>query len=506
MATFGTIRDVANQLRLGYWRAGFDPFGLTKPHSFNMGLSGTGANSFTLIYDLDGWSFFERGFFEDSDGLTAGRRKFVDRVFQDLKSRFDIRSRRRLSTDSADSVDFWFRDDSPFSDKGKAFCRTNRHWSGNTAFSTDHAFVNEADINVDASWFGSSTTDNDYVYQTFYHEICHALGLGHPGNYNETAQFSRDNLFTNDSWQMSIMSYFDPTENSTLPCDKAFLITPGPADIEVLRTYYGANRAFLGNTVYGVNTNINTSTNFYLNRLSTFAARNAFTIHDDGGIDRLDFSNFTSDQRINLTVPSATGVNITGGNVTSDVGGLRHNMTLAVGTVIEDARTGSGNDSITGNGAANRFNGGRGADTYTLRGGADIVDFNFGASGTPSGSNAAMLDKITDLVWSVDKIDLLTPTGGALARPVALTRLPDNNTSMFTSTLATTMFTGLSANSARLCRATSSSLAGTSGARIFLAINNGASFYSTTDDLFIELTGVNSLPAVGSVTPSTLFI
>lgn len=418
MATFGTISNFASQLRLGYWRDGFDPFGFTKPHSYNLGTSGTGPNSNTLIYDYDGWTFLERGFFEDSDGLTSGRRKFVDRVFQDLKSRFGINYRSRLSTDSADSVDFWFRDDSPFADKERAYCSTNSYLFGNSNYSSDHVYANESDVNVDSGWFNSSTADNNYVYQTFYHEVCHGLGLGHPGNYNGDATFGSNNLFTNDSYQMSIMSYFDQSDNYYVPGNKAYLITPSPADIQALRTYYGSSSAFTGNTVYGVNTSITSSTNFYLNKLSTYAATNAFCIHDDAGTDLLDFSNFSANQRIDLTIPTASGTNVNEGNVTSDVGGLLHNMTLAVGTQIENVRTGSGNDSITGNGAANRVNGGQGADVYKLAGGADIYDFNFGTSTILSGSNIDYtLDKITDLAWSVDKIDLLTSTGGPWPRP-----------------------------------------------------------------------------------------
>jgi hypothetical protein len=403
-------------------------------------------------------------------------------------------------------VDFWFRDDSPFADKERAYCRTNNHLFGNTRFASDHAFVNDAEINVDARWSNSSTADNNYVYQTFYHEICHALGLGHPGNYNGTAQFGSNNRFSNDSWQMSIMSYFNQVQNTNVAANRlANLITPSPADIEVLRTYYGTNRAFLGDTIYGVGTSISEGTNFYLNRLSSFASTNAFTIHDDGGIDGVNFNNFSANQRIDLTVPTSIGANVRAGNVTSDVGGLTQNMTLAVGTVIENARTGSGNDSITGNSAANRFNGGRGADIYKLLGGADIMEFNFGGLGTLSGSNAMTLDKITDLAWIVDKIDLLTVSGAALGKPTSLERIQDNNSSRTVSELATAMFTGLTANGARLCRATNASLSGISGARTYLAINDSTASYSSVNDLFIDVTGINVLPSIGPITTSTLF-
>ena len=44
--------------------------------------------------------------------------------------------------------------------------------------------------------------------------IGHAIGLVHAGEYNGSAHFGVDNLYGNDSWQMSIMSYFDQAENT----------------------------------------------------------------------------------------------------------------------------------------------------------------------------------------------------------------------------------------------------------------------------------------------------
>ena len=59
-------------------------------------------------------------------------------------------------------------------------------------------------------WHGLNT----YAFQTYIHEIGHALGLGHPGNYNGEARYPNDAEFQNDSWAMSIMSYFGQTENT----------------------------------------------------------------------------------------------------------------------------------------------------------------------------------------------------------------------------------------------------------------------------------------------------
>ena len=76
-------------------------------------------------------------------------------------------------------------------------------------------------------------------------------------------------------------------------------------------------------------------------------------------IDTVDFSGFSADQTINLLPASATS---TLGSV-SNIGGLTGNMTIAVGTIIEAAVGGSGDDSIIGNDFGNILTGNAGDDT-----------------------------------------------------------------------------------------------------------------------------------------------
>ena len=369
-----SISTQANYLRNGYWNW----FGSSSsPRSFNLTTTGVGSQTVNreLIYDYDGFSSIA-GAGTDSNGLTGFRRILVDRVLQDISSKFGITFRRATITDPIENVDIFFMDN----DLG-AYSNVELFGSGNLVFGTNHRYVDYGWVNVAADWNDGSNAANDYTYQTFYHEILHVLGLGHAGAYNgnaiyitdSTAATTNNNVFLNDSWEMSIMSYIDQEENTTVPGSTTnFLINMMAADVAALRTYYGG-AAFTGNTIYGVGTNILPSANEMLANLSTFAGTNAFCIVDDGGIDTVNFSNFNVNQRLDLSVRSAADAS-NYGNTTSDIGGRLRNMTLAAGTVIENAVLGGGNDTIIGNEANNSLDGGAGNDTLYGGGGNDSID------------------------------------------------------------------------------------------------------------------------------------
>ncbi len=343
--------------------------------SFNMSDVGVGANDGILHYNYFG--FVDAGSAgTDVNGLSLARRLLVDDALDYLE---DVLGIVFVPTASqADHVDLFFSDNVPAS----AFTHVETHSVGNGAL--NHRYIDYSWVNISADWSGGTSDINDYTFQTVVHEILHALGLGHAGFYDDFAEFVTDdtdplfgngsNFYLNDSWQMSILSYIDQLQNTSILADYNFVITPMAADLQALRSYYGS-QAFTGDTVYGFNTNISPLDNFVLANLSDLADETAFTIIDDGGIDTLDFSGYAADQFIDIMIAegSSTGT-------VSDIGGQIGNMTLAVGTIIESVLGGSGNDIILGNRVDNTLVGGQGDDFLDGYGGLDIAVYAFHSS------------------------------------------------------------------------------------------------------------------------------
>jgi hypothetical protein len=118
------------------------------------------------------------------------------------------------------------------------------------------SFITSSNVNVSTQWLSDyGTRVGGYAYQTYIHEIGHALGLGHAGNYNGDGDYQSDALYANDSWATTVMSYFSQTENtyfSGLGFDRNFLVTPMVGDMVAMSKLYGLSTTTRsGDTVYG---------------------------------------------------------------------------------------------------------------------------------------------------------------------------------------------------------------------------------------------------------------
>ena len=142
-----------------------------------------------------------------------------------------------------------------YNDEGRGF-------GGPTSTVSDGVIVS-SHVNVPEDYhieFG--TTLGSWSFVAYLHEIGHALGLGHPGPYpkdfdNPSATYGVENIFLNDSYQVSIMSYFSQTNNTYINASRANAITPMIADIIAIQNLYGVPTDInIGDTVYGYHSNV----------------------------------------------------------------------------------------------------------------------------------------------------------------------------------------------------------------------------------------------------------
>jgi serralysin len=211
----------------------------------------------------------------------------------------------------------------------------------------------------------------DYGMQTLTHEIGHALGFDHPGDYNagQGSPTYADADYIEDTRQYTVMSYW--SETNTGGNFRGFY-SPAPllTDIYAAQRLYGANLDFqTGDTVYGFNSNAErvwykapTDTGLQGDHAVIFCA------WDAGGEDTFDFSGYTQAQVIDLNNEHF-----------SSVGGMKFNVSISKAVIvdgeivnlIENAIGGSAKDTIIGNNGDNTLDGRAGNDVIKGLGGND---------------------------------------------------------------------------------------------------------------------------------------
>ncbi|MGC9371628.1 MAG: M10 family metallopeptidase, partial [Paracoccaceae bacterium] len=221
-----------------------------------------------------------------------------------------------------------------------------------------------------------------YVYAFILHELGHGLGLAHPHDEGGSSTILQgvdapwhsygvgdlnQGVFTMMSWNHGWPGgpygdeYYDGTY--LYVNDFGYEATPMALDIAVLQRKYGANLGHAtGDTVYRLPAT---------NGFGTFFE----SIWDAGGTDTIRYDGH-ADAIIDLRPATLQG-EVGGSGFVSYAAGIRGGFTIAAGTVIENATGAAGDDTLTGNGAANLLQGRLGNDTIdggagndTLRGGA----------------------------------------------------------------------------------------------------------------------------------------
>lgn len=247
-----------------------------------------------------------------------------------------------------------------FSNSGSMQAYTSAAWYSSGAIAYANVVISSDWITNDGGAYDGKTGIDSYGYQTYIHEIGHALGLGHQGPYNGSASYSTNAVYANDTWQYSIMSYFP--ENNYSGSSYRYVVTPQMADIYAVALIYGAATSTrTGDTIYGFNSNAGAVFNF-----AAYTSAPALTIYDSGGMDTLDCSGYSAAQTIDLR-----------SGAFSSIGGLVNN--IGINAVIEKAIGGSGNDALFASDAACTLSGGGGNDTLDGGAGNDSI---VGGSGT----------------------------------------------------------------------------------------------------------------------------
>ncbi|WP_297324908.1 M10 family metallopeptidase C-terminal domain-containing protein [Nitrosomonas sp.] len=280
--------------------------------------------------------------------------------------------------------------------------------TSNIEFGTSTTGVNFAHSympTISSVWFSRAYADllspqvGKHSFLTYVHEIGHAFGLDHMGNYNGSGSWIPSSY--QDSGVYSAMSYFGPNWGSGQASGEGSVAwadwvgadgkiyspqTPMLNDVMAMQTIYGTETTTrASDSIYGFGSNITDK----LSAIYNFSVNlnPIITIYDASGIDTLNLSGWSTSNIIDLM----PGGYSSGNNMT-------YNIAIAYTCDIENATSGAGSDTISGNALNNRLDGGAGNDSVA---GGDGDDTLMAGTGNDSFDGGNGSDSIVFLgTWS----------------------------------------------------------------------------------------------------------
>ena len=285
--------------------------------------------------------------------------------------------------------------------------------------------------------FNSFSPDAAHTLTAVTHELGHALGLGHAGQYNGDEFAGQSDVYDSQLW--SVMSYVKPDDprgafNASSPVKGAnwtvnnsgvsyglYAQTPMVLDIPAIQRIYGASTSstFAGGQTYGFNTNISgQSRQFYDFTNNTDPV---LTIYNRGVGNTLDVSGFTTNSTINLNPGTFSSA--------STSGTLVNNIGVAYGTKIDKAIGGGGNDVFYTNADGDVIDGGTGTDTVRFAGARNDYTVTKASNGetfvvNKSTGAADRLTNVENLEFDAQPVCFTTGTRIAILRSGRMTELP----------------------------------------------------------------------------------
>lgn len=206
-------------------------------------------------------------------------------------------------------------------------------------------------VNRDDSSNLTRITAGSYAYATLVHEIGHALGLKHPGDYNAGyASNSASGNFlgtSEDTEARTVMSYGAVTQGQ----NRTFF---GIYDMLALQYLYGTSPYNTGDTVYS---------------FANSTGQRLEIVNDQGGLDTFDLSTVTAGTKVNMREGTLSSI----GKLANGYTPAQDNVSIAYGVRIENLIGSAYADQIIGNDINNRVMLGRGNDVFDGGGGLDTV-------------------------------------------------------------------------------------------------------------------------------------